>query len=121
MSQRRSAREWQRLIRELERSGESPASFARARGIRPDTLKWWRWRLQSKAKAAPVQRRPTQVKLVEIKPEYDEVAREQSAAAVPPPVWELQAPTGHTLRVYDVRGLGVLKAALAAVAGNRRR
>jgi transposase-like protein len=119
MGQRRSAWEWQRLIRELERSGETVASFAKARGIRPDTLKWWRWRLQSKAKAAPVRRRSAQVKLVAITPEYETASRERDVVATP--VWELLAPTGHTLRVYDPRGLGVLKAALAAVAGSRHR
>jgi transposase-like protein len=127
MGQRRSAREWERLIRELERSGETPASFAKARGIRPDTLKWWRWRLQSKGKAPAretkatvrARRQPKHVRLVAIKPVYDQESRERSIA--PTPVWELLAPTGHTLRVYDLRGLAVLKVALAAVAGNRRR
>lgn len=36
------------------------------------------------------------------------------------PVWELVAPTGHELRVYDPRGLGVLRAALFAMTGRRR-
>src|SRR5690606_20037082 len=118
MARRRSAAEWGRLIREQERSGQTATAFARARGIRPDTLKWWRWRLGQKPK---VKRRTAQaagVKLVSVQPVDDSRA---VATNAPTPVWELVAPTGHELRVYDRAGLGVLKAALIAVTGGRRR
>ena len=116
--QRRTAEEWARLIRELERSGQTPVAFARARGIRPDTLKWWRWQLASRAKKPSSRPSSPRVKLVKVQPAHDIVPRDRNAAT---PVWELVAPTGHELRVYDLRGLGVLRAALFAVAGGRRR
>ena len=115
---RRTAEEWGRLLRELERSGQALAAFARARGICVDTLKWWRWRLGRETKGARRRPRASQVQLVAVQP---------AAVLEPPdrnpttPVWELIAPTGHELRVYDARGLGVLKAALFAVARGRRR
>jgi len=115
--QRRTAAEWQQVLRELERSGETAVAFARARGIRPDTLKWWRWRLRSKGKRAASPGRS--VKLIAVDP-MPESARE-SADRGETPVWELVAPSGHELRVYDERGLSVLHAALMAIAGNRRR
>ena len=95
-------------------------AFARARGIRPDTLNWWRWRLGRKTagKGSQSKRSRAPVKLVAVQPAEDPKARDRDA---PTPVWELIAPTGHELRVYDRRGLGVLKAALIAVTGGRRR
>ncbi|MCC7073947.1 MAG: hypothetical protein IT383_21745 [Deltaproteobacteria bacterium] len=115
---RRTAEEWSRLLRELERSGQTPEIFARARGIRVGTLKWWRWRLAGGPKSSSVPARTKRVQLIAIRPVPDSATPERSAAT---PVWELVAPTGHELRVYDPRGLGVLKAALFAVAGGRRR
>src|SRR5262245_25994137 len=122
---RRSAKEWSRLLDELERSGESPTAFARVRGIRPDTLKWWRWRLgrkikavkREKAKPAASRRRSNRVELIAVRPINDS-ARERASTT---PVWEIISPTGHELRVYHPRGLGILRAALSAVAGTRRR
>ncbi len=118
MARRRSAAEWERLIREQERSGQTATAFARARGIRPDTLKWWRWRLGRTAKTERPRARPASVKLLSVRPVDDGRA---VAGDPPTPVWELVSPTGHELRVYDPAGLGVLKAALTAVTGGRRR
>jgi hypothetical protein len=119
MAPRRSAKEWARLIRELERSGQTPRAFARARGIRPETLTWWRWRLRSEAKRSPGPK-SAHVKLVAVRPSASE-PDDRSAGADAAPAWELTAPSGHTLRVYDRAGLGVLEAALSAIAGRRRR
>jgi transposase-like protein len=44
-SRRRSAAEWRRLLLELAQSGEGEGRFCRRHGVRPATLKWWRWRL----------------------------------------------------------------------------
>jgi hypothetical protein len=121
MAHRRSAEEWEKLIREFEDSGETAAAFARARGIRPDTLKWWRWRLGREARAtkpAASRRAAPRVRLLPVQPVHDVAPRDRET---PTPVWELVAPTGYELRVYDRRGLGVLRAALSAVAGYRRR
>lgn len=120
---RRSASEWANLIRELERSGKPLREFARGRGIRPDTLKWWCWRLGAgkarKAKAHRVKpKRDTRVRLLEVEPVSERKSQEAQPVV---PVWELVAPSGHALRVYDRAGLRVLKAALSAVSGTRRR
>ncbi len=115
---RRSAAEWGVLIDELEKSGKELAAFARARGIRPDTLKWWCWRLRSKAKTTPPKsKRTPRVKLLAVRPHAEPAPPVRDEAV---PVWELVAPTGHALRVYDRAGLRVLKAALSAVSGGRR-
>src|SRR5512140_2485865 len=115
---RRSAKEWTQLIRELERSGAAPAAFARARGIRPDTLKWWRWRLRSASKPSSLaQPNSKQVRLIAVEPVQDDAPHDRATAT---PVWELVSPTGHQLRVYDRRGMAVLRAALFAVIGRRR-
>lgn len=44
-TRRRSASEWQSLVRELADSGEDLPRFCRRQGIYPPTLRWWRWRL----------------------------------------------------------------------------
>jgi hypothetical protein len=118
MALRRRAKEWARLLEELERSGQTTAAFARARGIRVDTLKWWRWRLQREGKRAATKRRIPRVKLVAVQPARDVAPPDGDERT---PTWELVAPTGHVLRVYDRGGLDVLKAALTAVARTRRR
>lgn len=118
MAKHRTAKQWAELIRELERTGQEPAAFARARGIRPDTLKWWRWRLRRGTKTVASRPRASRVKLIAVEPLHEVAPRGRETAT---PVWELVAPTGHALRVYDRRGLGVLRAALSVVAGGRRR
>lgn len=115
---RRTAAEWSRLLRELERSGQSPSVFARARGIRPGTLKWWRWRLNRETKGALARPREGRVQLIAVHPAPDSAPPDRTTAT---PVWELLAPTGHELRVYDPRGLVVLKTALFAIARGRRK
>jgi hypothetical protein len=115
MTQRRSAEQWAGLIRQLERSGQTVKAFASARGIRPDTLKWWQWRLRREARLRTKKSEPTRVKLLAIAP--DEPSHE---GATQTPVWEVVAPTGHVLRVYGRDGSDTLETALAAVTGNER-
>jgi transposase-like protein len=106
------------LIRELQQSGQTPVAFARARGIRPDTLKWWQWRLARETKTPLARPRPSRVKLIAVQPAKETTADGRNTAT---PVWELVAPSGHELRVYDPHGLEVLKAALFLLGGSRRR
>ena len=48
---RRTRKQWQRLVSELERSGLSPKAFAATRkGVDPGTLGWWRCRLRREAR-----------------------------------------------------------------------
>ena len=53
MGIRRSRAEWEALIREMEASGQSVARFSARRGLKAETLQWWRWKLQ---RAEPVSR-----------------------------------------------------------------
>jgi hypothetical protein len=48
---RRSRAEWESLIAEMEASGQSVARFSARRGLKPETLQWWRWNLH---RAEPV-------------------------------------------------------------------
>lgn len=55
---RRKREDWQKLVDELRRSGQSQQEFAEAREIKPGTLSWWSWRLGAKTgKAAPARKR----------------------------------------------------------------
>ena len=117
-ARRRSAQQWGRLVREWERSGQTAERFSARRGLRPSTLVWWRWRLRQAAAGA---RTPTGkgVELVPVR-----VVAESGgdpAAAEGSPAWELEAPSGHVLRVYEPTGVDVLREALAVVARGRRR
>ncbi len=58
MAQRRRTRdEWQTLLREQKKSGLGIAAFARSRGLRPQTLSWWLWKLGSQKKKPRAKRR----------------------------------------------------------------
>src|SRR5207245_5723410 len=46
MGTRRSRVEWESLVTELERSGQSIAQFCARRGLEPRTVQWWRWKLR---------------------------------------------------------------------------
>lgn len=46
MGARRSREQWVAILRAFERSGQPVTRFCAKRQIRPDTLKWWRWRLR---------------------------------------------------------------------------
>ena len=82
---------------------------------------WWRWRLKQEAgpaqkpKKAPIAPPSASVRLV---PVQLETARGDGQELA----WELVAPSGHVLRVYERGGVGVLREALALVAqsGGRR-
>lgn len=118
---RRSAEQWARLVQEWGRSGQTAARFAAARGLRWQTLVWWRWRLKQEAgpvKQAKKAAKTSPLTSVHLVPVQLEAARgdDQDLA------WELVAPSGHVLRVYERGGVGVLREALALVAqsGGRR-
>ncbi|MEB2314348.1 MAG: hypothetical protein OZ928_21100 [Polyangiaceae bacterium] len=116
---RRSAKEWARLIRAWERSGRTAAQFAEPRGLSPRTLVWWKWRLAHDR--TPVTAARTAVQLVPVRIE-DEHGDGAGASADPDLAWELAAPSGHVLRVYERGSVQVLREALAIVerCGRRR-
>lgn len=126
MARRRSARQWASVIREFEASGETAASFAGERGIRKDTLLWWRWRLgrqgHRQAKRAAKMTPTARVKLVAVDPVHDRSQRSAGAGVcVDTPAWEVLAPSGYVVRVYERDSMDVLRVTLAAIARVRRR
>jgi hypothetical protein len=49
MGARRSRAEWEEVVRAFATAGEPLETFCAKRRIRPETLKWWRWRLGAAA------------------------------------------------------------------------
>lgn len=48
---KRGAAEWRELVREWRASGQTRRVFAATRGVHPQTLSWWAWRLGSGTKS----------------------------------------------------------------------
>jgi len=111
---RRDAQEWSRLVRKWKRSGLGRAEFAARHGVAASTLSWWKWRLDRAhahaAAAATTTRREqdsSAVKLVRV--ELGGGETEEAPARL---AWELESPSGHTLRVYEGAGGESLRAAI---------
>lgn len=69
MAQRRRTRdEWQALLREQKKSGLGIAAFARSRGLRPQTLSWWLWKLGPQNKKPHTKRRRARTEQVRMLP-----------------------------------------------------
>lgn len=117
-ARRRSAKEWAGLVREWKRSGQTAARFSAKHGLRAASLVWWRWRL--KRPSAPAAAVSPSLQLVPVKIEPG--AGRDSGGAEPELAWELVAPSGHRLRVYEPGGAQLVRGALAVVAcaGSRR-
>ena len=92
---RRGAREWRRLVRAWRRSGLARAEFAATHGVAASTLSWWRWRLQRESRDAEASR-TEQPGLVRV--DVVDASTQQTPAHAR---WEITAPSGHTLRVFD--------------------
>ena len=54
--QRRSRKQWVKIIEAFERSEERAGAFAAARCVNANTLKWWRGRLRREAREAAAPR-----------------------------------------------------------------
>lgn len=63
MSETPTIRRWRALVQAHAASGLSTADFAKAHGVNPSTLAWWRTRLR-KSEPAPVSPRPAFTELV---------------------------------------------------------
>ena len=48
--QKRSKSQWQEIIRQFERSGQSAKAFAAKKDLSIHSLKWWLYRLRKEAK-----------------------------------------------------------------------
>lgn len=44
-AQRRTAKEWRRIVEDWLSSGRSKEDYARELGVSPITLGWWQWKL----------------------------------------------------------------------------
>jgi hypothetical protein len=103
MATRRARAEWERVIGELERSGQSVQRFAGARGLNPSTLGWWRWRLRAEGGVTQMTR-------------FMPVVLEGAAQLGPTESIEVALPSGVVLRFahrLDRDGLRELAAAFA--------
>jgi transposase len=116
---RRSAAEWKELVTTWERSGQSAARFAIARGIRPGTLSWWRWRLSRGAAARGKQggrhkaRRGGEAhpRLVAVEVH----ANEAGTPGLEQVAWELETCRGVVLRVRGDLSMAQLELVLATM------
>ena len=113
---RRSAKEWQRLVDEWDRSGQTAERFAAKKGLNRKQLEWWRWRLRREAPSAPAADRAVKLVPVQVAPEPKSSTETTDARLS----WELEAPSGYVLRVYGRDGQRVLRQALTVVARGRR-
>lgn len=96
---RRSAKEWQKLVRAWRRSGLPAGEFAARHGVKPQTLSWWRWQLGEKSVRHPARRKVAKrrgPRLVAV--EVSEPPRGAGDGATP--TWELAMASGHILRAY---------------------
>lgn len=115
----RNAAEWKRLVREWEKSGKKAAEFAAERGLRPHSLQWWRWRLKRREPAQASKPQDAGIQLVPVRlgADFDAAATEDQRRREP--AWELEAPTGHVLRVYGPADARMLQEALAVLSRSR--
>jgi len=94
------------------RSGKKIGAFAHARGIRPRTLSWWKWRLEG---PGILKQRDATLRLVPV--DVEPAARSLPVAARSG--WELITVRGR-LRVHESLGVTELQTVLAMlVDGNR--
>ena len=90
-TKRRSAAEWRRIVGELDRSGDSVASFAASRELNANTVSWWRYELRRRGATADFQSkvdapRPCFVELV------------PAAGTLCPSTFEVVLPSGVVIR-----------------------
>ena len=109
---RRSAEEWAKLVRDLERSGKTAKAFASERRVSPGTLSWWRWRLAKRA-GAPRSRTAD--------PSGEELAIRLLPVEVEPddngdaPGWSVRFASGHELRVRSALSAADLEVVVRAL------
>jgi hypothetical protein len=92
---RRTHREWARLVRKWQRSGQSARAFGAAHGVNPRTLTWWKWRLGSDSDGVHPPAGPPRLVPVDVVDEGAERAR----VTVDGSSWELTTASGERLAV----------------------
>jgi len=109
---RRSAAEWAQLVNTWQASGRELRDFATSRGVVPERLSWWKWRLGTQAARAASP--PEKLRLVPVQVEH-------APAADALPAWEVATADGQVLRVYRGITPNELAAVLAAIQPRRGR
>ncbi len=120
--QRRTAREWARVIAAWRKSGKSADEFAAARGLSPRTLTWWRWRLATKPVSPLLPPAPLRLVPVSLAAEPTPTPDPPRLPAEVAPAWEIVTARGHVLRVHrgiDGAELAAVLAALDLAGGQR--
>jgi hypothetical protein len=106
------------LVKAWKASGESAAVFAASRGVAPQTLTWWKWRLSHRAEPPRVDEHDerAEMRLVAVQVEPPRAGAEATAA------WEFITGRGDVLRVYAGTVSSELVAVVQAiVSGEERR
>lgn len=104
-TRRRTAAQWDQLVREWEASGLPGPQFARRRGLSARQLSWWRWRLRSAGRGG------AEPRLVRV-----EVGPVTPLAAG----WEITTPGGHRLRVEGAASAEELRSVLSGILAAER-
>jgi hypothetical protein len=111
---RSTPEEWAARVTRWKDSGRTAKEFAAEIGVRPDTLKWWKWRLGSERSKTALTRRPAQV-LAKAKRSLSALTFVEMTAAVAPEPLEVVLPSTVRVRVpvgFDDVTLGRLLDAL---------
>ena len=115
-SRRRSAEEWQGVLLRWEASGEDVERFCRRQGLRPATLRWWRWRLRNSTHTDTAMARSVPAAAV---PGFAEVRLPELSLGSDEPVgFELRWSDGLTLHIppaFDEAALRRLLVVLESV------
>lgn len=92
---RRTHREWARLVRKWQRSGQPALAFGAAHGVNPRTLTWWKWRLGSDSDGVDPPAGPPRLVPVDVVGDSVERAR----VTLDDGAWELTTASGERLAV----------------------
>jgi hypothetical protein len=92
---RRTHREWARLVRKWQRSGQSASAFGAAHRVNPSTLTWWKWRLGSDSGGVGPPAEPPRLVPVDVVDDSVERAR----VTADDNGWELTTASGARLSV----------------------
>lgn len=114
---RRTHREWARLVRKWQRSGETARAFGASHGVNPRTLTWWKWRLRSESCGVGPPKEPPRLVPVDVVDESLEDAR----VTVDDNGWELTTASGERLSVRGRLTGADLAAVLATLTTKRGR
>ena len=96
---RSTREEWVGRVARWNESGLTAAKYASEIGVRPDTLKWWKWRLSSETRSSALARRPAQIVKAKTKTRISPLMFVEMTAAVAPQPLEVVLPSALRVRV----------------------